>query len=83
MARALAMLALGHFLAMVVILLPFSLMIALIEYERSIRIGAGALVIAMGVYLLINQRHPRILSRIHPAKLGLWSFLAANAHGAA
>ena len=82
MARALAMLAVGHFLAMVVILLPFSLMIALIEYERSIRIGAGALVIAMGVYLLINQRHPRILSRIHPAKLGLWSFLAANAHGA-
>ena len=36
----------------------------------------------MGVYLLINRRHPKILARIHPAKLGLWSFLAATAHGA-
>lgn len=82
MARALAMLAAGHFLAMIVILLPFSMMFFLVEREREIRIGAGALVIAMGVYLLINQRHPRILSRVHPAKLGLWSFLAATAHGA-
>ncbi len=82
MAKALAMLALGHFLAMIVILLPFSMMLFLVENEREIRIGAGILVIAMGVYLLINQRHPRILARIHPAKLGLWSFLAATAHGA-
>ncbi len=82
MAKALAMLATGHFLAMIVILLPFSLMFALIEHESEIRIGAGLLVIAMGVYLLLNPRHPKILSRIHPAKLGLWSFLAANAHGA-
>jgi hypothetical protein len=36
----------------------------------------------MGVYLLINRRHPRILARVHPARLALWSFLAAMAHGA-
>ncbi len=82
MAKALAMLTLGHFLAMIVILLPFSLMFFLIDNEREIRIGAGVLVIAMGVYLLINRRHPKILARVHPAKLGLWSFLAATAHGA-
>ncbi|MEP2029678.1 MAG: hypothetical protein ABJI96_13340 [Paracoccaceae bacterium] len=82
MVKALAMLAVGHFLAMIVILLPFSLLYFLLNFEREIRIGAGALVIAMGIYLLINQRHPRILARIHPAKLGLWSFLAATAHGA-
>ncbi|MEL6521297.1 MAG: hypothetical protein AAFQ66_10045 [Pseudomonadota bacterium] len=82
MAKALAMLAAGHFLAMIVILLPFSLMFFLVRHETELRIGAGLLVVAMGIYLLINQRHPRILSRIHPAKLGLWSFLAANAHGA-
>jgi len=82
MAKALAMLATGHFLAMIVILLPFSLMFALIEHESEIRIGAGMLVIAMGVYLLVNPRHPKFLARVHPAKLGLWSFLAANAHGA-
>ena len=53
-----------------------------VNNEREIRMGAGALVIAMGIYLLINRRHPKILARIHPAKLGLWSFLAATAHGA-
>jgi len=80
--RALALLALGHFLAMLAILLPFSLMLFLVEWETNIRIVAGGLVIAMGLYLLINRRHPKILARIHPARLALWSFLAANAHGA-
>ena len=67
---------------MIVILLPFTMMLFLIENEREIRIGAGVIVIAMGIYLLINRRHPKILARVHPAKLGLWSFLAATAHGA-
>ncbi|WP_187430916.1 hypothetical protein ROLI_009690 [Roseobacter fucihabitans] len=80
--KALGLLALGHFLAMLAILLPFSLMFVLVEWEVEIRVGAGLLVIAMGLYLTINRRHPRILARIHPARLALWSFLAANAHGA-
>jgi hypothetical protein len=82
MPRALAMLALGHFLAMIGILLPFTLMIVLVQWEFEIRVGAGLLVIAMGIYLLINRRHPKILARVHPARLALWSFLAAMAHGA-
>ena len=82
MIKASAMLATGHFLAMIVILLPFSMMYFFVNNEREIRMGAGVLVIAMGIYLLINRRHPKILARIHPAKLGLWSFLAATAHGA-
>ncbi len=80
--KALVMLAVGHFLAMVGILLPFSLMIVLVERETEIRIGAGLLVIAMGVYLVINRKHPKFLARVHPARLALWSFLAAMAHGA-
>jgi len=76
------MLGLGHFLAMLCILLPFSMMVFLIEREKEIRMLAGAMVIAMGIYLLINRRHPRILARVHPARLVLWSFLAAMAHGA-
>lgn len=82
MAKAILMLGAGHFLAMIVILLPFSMLSFLVENEPVIRIIAGVVVIAMGIYLLINRRHPKILSRVHPAKLGLWSFLAATAHGA-
>lgn len=79
---ALVWLALGHFLAMTAILLPFSMMTALVEWESRIRIAAGLLVIGLGVYLLINRRHPRFLARVKPSRLGLWSFLAAMAHGA-
>ncbi|UES41127.1 hypothetical protein GFC08_26650 [Roseibium aggregatum] len=80
--RALLLLAVGHLAAMLVILLPFSAMITLVSLEREIRIGAACLVIGMGLYLLIADRHPRFLARISPAKLGLWSFLVAIAHGA-
>ncbi len=54
----------------------------LVDYQREIQIGAACLVIALGVYLLINRRHPRFLARVPPSKLALWSFLAAMAHGA-
>ena len=80
--RALLALAAGHLAAMLAILLPFSAMVTLVSLEREIRIGAACLVIGMGVYLLINSRHPRFLARISPARLGLWSFLVALAHGA-
>jgi len=82
MPKALAMLAFGHFLAMIAILLPFSLMIFLVDWQIEIRVGAGLLVIAMGIYLVINRKHPKFLARVHPARLALWSFLAAMAHGA-
>ncbi len=80
--KALVLLAVGHFLAMVAILLPFSLLLFLVAWEVEIRIIAALVVIAMGIYLMINRRHPRYLARVHPARLALWSFLAAMAHGA-
>lgn len=80
---ALGALSLGHFAAMLGILLPFSMMTLLIDYESQIRIGAGAIVITMGLYLLITRKHPRFLARTPPHKLTLWSFLVALAHGAA
>ena len=79
---ALLALAGGHFLAMCAILLPFSLMVTLVYWEGHIRMGAGLLVIALGIYLLINRKHPRFLARVPPSRLALWSFLAAMAHGA-
>lgn len=79
---ALGLLALGHFLAMAVVLAPFSLMMALVQWQREIRIGAALLVIAAGVWLLIRRRHPRFIARIRPTQLALWSFAVATAHGA-
>ncbi len=81
--RALAALAGGHFVAMLGVLLPFALMAVLVDYQREIRIGAALIVIAMGLYIALTQRHPRFLSRVPPSKLALWSFLVALAHGAA
>lgn len=79
---ALGPLALGHLLAMSAILLPFAAMAALVYHQREIQIGAGLLVVAAGLYLLINRRHPRFLARIKPTQLTLWSFAVAMAHGA-
>ena len=72
----------GHFLAMAGILAPFAAMTALVAWQREIRISAGLLVIAAGVYLLIARGHPRFLARIKPTQLALWSFAVATAHGA-
>ena len=79
---ALFSLAAGHFLSMTAVLLPFSLMMALVRWESEIRLGAALIVIAMGVLLLVYRRHPLFLSRVPPSRLALWSFLAALAHGA-
>jgi hypothetical protein len=79
---ALGPLALGHFLAMLVVLLPFALLAALIEWQQQIQIGASLLVIAFGMFRLFNPRHPRALARIPPTQIGLWSFAVAIAHGA-
>jgi hypothetical protein len=75
-------LAVGHLLAMLAVLLPFALLITLVEWQRQIRIGAALLVIAFGVFRLLNRSHPRALARIPPTQLGLWSFAVAIAHGA-
>ena len=79
---ALAPLAAGHLVSMFVILLPFALMTALLNWQREIRLGASAIVITFGVFRLVNRRHPRALARIRPTQLALWSFAIATAHGA-
>jgi hypothetical protein len=84
--RALVMalwpLTVGHLLAMLLIVLPFALLVSLLEWRQQIQIGASLLVIGFGVFRLVNRRHPRALARIRPTQLGLWSFVVAIAHGA-
>lgn len=79
---ALGLLALGHLLAVAGILLPFTLMTAIVAWQRQIRIGAALIVIAFGVWLFVRRRHPRFIARIRPTQLALWSFAVATAHGA-
>ena len=80
--KALWPLTIGHLLAMLSVILPFALLIALVERQRQIQIGASLLVIGFGVFRLVNRRHPRVLARIRPTQLALWSFAVAIAHGA-
>jgi hypothetical protein len=72
----------GHLLAMLLTILPFSLLVALVYWQWQIRIGASLLVIGFGLFRLVNRRHPRAFARIRPTQLGLWSFAVAIAHGA-
>jgi hypothetical protein len=82
MMSALVSLAIGHLLSMTVILLPFAALMTVVVWQRDIRIASGLLVVAAGVFLLFNRRHPRFLARIKPTELALWSFAVATVHGA-
>jgi len=79
---ALPPIAVGHFLAMAVALLPFVLLNIYLERTREISLVAGLLLVAFGVYKFVSRRHPRFLARIGPSHLVFWSFLMATAHGA-
>jgi hypothetical protein len=79
---ALGPLSAGHLVAILVMMLPFALLMTLIEWRRQIQIGASLLVVGFGLFRLVNRRHPRALARIAPTQLGLWSFAVAIAHGA-
>jgi len=79
---ALGPLTAGHLLAMLLVILPFALLVTLVEWQRWIQIGASLLVIGFGIFRLVDRRHPRALARIRPRQLGLWSFAVAIAHGA-
>jgi hypothetical protein len=82
LAGALVPLAAGHLLAMLLVILPFALLVILVDWQRPIQLGASLLVIAFGLFRLLNQRHPRVIARIRPTQLALWSFAVAIAHGA-
>ena len=75
-------LSVGHLLALLLMFLPFAMLLAIVQWQHPIQIAAGLLVIGFGVFRLLQPRHPRVLARIRPTQLGLWSFAIAIAHGA-
>jgi hypothetical protein len=79
---AMGPIALGHFAATALVLLPFAALSALVAWRQEVQVGAGLMVAGFGVWRLARPRHPRLLARIPPARLALWSFAIALAHGA-
>ena len=75
-------LTIGHLLAMLVMILPFTLLLVIVQWQRQIQISASILVIGFGMFRFVNRRHPRVLARIRPTQLAIWSFAVAIAHGA-
>ena len=82
LAGALLPLSAGHLAAMLLVLLPFALLIALVQWQHQIQAAAALILIGFGLMRLVERRHPRALARIPPTRLALWSFAVAIAHGA-
>jgi hypothetical protein len=62
--RALWPLTIGHLLALLVVILPFSVLVVLVRWPREIQVGASVLVIGFGIFQLFSKHHPRALARI-------------------
>lgn len=82
MLTALGCLGAGHALAVLAVTLPFGMLLSLATWQMEIRLVASVLVVAYGLAMLARRRHPRLLNRIAPSRLALWSFAIALAHGA-
>src|SRR5688572_27852339 len=80
--KALGPLALGHLLAIAVVL-ALAGAVGLVIPPHALRLGVGAALCGMGVLQLVRHLHPRGGGmRVGARDLTLWSFLMASAHGA-
>jgi hypothetical protein len=81
--RALPPLALGHALAIAVVVAAVALL-GIAMPPRALRWGVAAMLFGFGVYRFVRHRHPRYGGmRVGARELTVWSFLMASAHGAA
>ena len=81
-ARALPPMALGHALAIAVVVLAAVLLGAALPLA-TLRVVVGGVLIGLGAFWLVRHRHPRwVRMQVGFGDLTLWSFLVASAHGA-
>lgn len=80
-------LAFGHFLSMVVLLVPVSVVIAVLLADRLSMMAlmqAGSLasfgLIGFGVYKILRPQHPKFIARIRPDQPVRWSFCMGLTH---
>ncbi|HSL69879.1 MAG TPA: hypothetical protein VK864_06525 [Longimicrobiales bacterium] len=80
--RALGPLALGHALA-VLVMLSIAAAAGIVVPPGPLQWGVGMLLLSLGSYRLIRCKHPRWGGmRVGARDLTIWSFLMASAHGA-
>ena len=81
-ARALVPIALGHALAIGIVVLAAALLGMALPLT-AIRYSVAALLAGLGIYCLVGHRHPRwVRMQVGFRDLTVWSFLMASAHGA-
>ena len=81
-ARALIPIALGHALAIGIIVMA-AVFLGMALSREAIRYPVAALLFGLGIFSLIRHYHPRwVRMRVGFRDLTIWSFLMASAHGA-
>jgi hypothetical protein len=81
-AKALVPIALGHALAIGIVVLAAAFLGMALPRE-AIRYPVAALLFGLGVFSLVRHHHPRwVRMQVGFRDLTLWSFLMASAHGA-
>lgn len=81
-ARALVPIALGHALAIGIVVLTVAFLGMALPLV-AIRYSVAALLVGLGIYCLVGHQHPRwVRMQVGFRDLTLWSFLMASAHGA-
>ena len=81
-ARALIPIALGHALAIGIIVMA-AVFLGMALSREAIRYSVAALLFGLGIFSLIRHYHPRwVRMRVGFRDLTIWSFLMASAHGA-
>lgn len=80
--RALPPIAVGHLLSVAAVAAVFAVTASAVT-SRAVPIGAGLLLVGMGLWRLLSTRHFRWVGmRLSPYELGTWSFLMSSVHGA-
>jgi hypothetical protein len=80
--RALPPIAAGHLLSVAAVAAVFAVTASAVT-SRAVPIGAGLLLVGMGLWRLLSQRHFRWVGmRLSSWELGTWSFLMSSVHGA-
>jgi hypothetical protein len=80
--RALPPIAAGHLVSVGAVAAVFAITRSALT-SRAVTIGAGAVLVGMGLWRLLSTRHFRWVGmKLTPWELGTWSFLMSSVHGA-